>query len=73
LSRATIHLGVHNHLIANGKCNKFLEETRRLIAEEVVCMLDVKMFIISMSVNKTLAMHFFNDCSYGIVELFKGE
>jgi len=50
-----------------------LEETRRLIAEEVVCMLDVKMFIISMSVNKTLARHFFNDCSYGIVELFKGE
>jgi hypothetical protein len=36
-------------------------------------MLDVKMSVISMNVNKTLARHLFNDCSYGIVELFKGE
>ncbi len=48
-----IHLGVHNHFGADGKCKESLEETRRLIAEEVVCMLDVKMFAISMTVSKT--------------------
>jgi hypothetical protein len=52
-----IHLGVHNHFDADGKCKESLEETRRLIVEEVVCMLDVKMFVISMTVSKTLARH----------------
>ncbi len=44
-----------------------------MIAEEVVHTLDVKMSTISMNVSKTLARHLLNDCSYGIVELFKGE
>jgi tyrosine-protein phosphatase YwqE len=73
LSKVIIHLGVHNHLGADGKCKESLEETKRLIAEEDICMLDVKMFVISMTINKTLVRHLLNDCNYGIVEFFKGE
>jgi hypothetical protein len=35
-----IHLGVHNHPIGDGKCMESLEETKRLIAKEVVYMFD---------------------------------
>ncbi len=74
LSRATIHLGVHNHLIVDGKCRESLEETRRLIVEEVVCTPNAKMYVISLSARKTfLARQLLDDCSDGKVELFKGE
>jgi hypothetical protein len=45
LSRTMIHLGVHNRLIVDGKCRESLEETRRLIIEEVICTLNAKMFV----------------------------
>jgi hypothetical protein len=35
MSRVMIHLGVHNHLVTNGKCRELVKETRRLIAKEV--------------------------------------
>ncbi len=35
MSRATIHLGVHNHPVVDGKCRESIEETKRLIAKEV--------------------------------------
>jgi hypothetical protein len=35
LSILVIHLGVHNHPIADGKCKEILEEIRRSIAKEV--------------------------------------
>jgi hypothetical protein len=67
-------LGVHNHPIANGKCKEFLERTKSWIVEEVDCMPNVKMSMISLSANKTfLARYLFDDCSNGKVELFKGE
>ncbi len=74
LSRVIIHLGVHNHLIADGKCRELLKETRRFIAEAVNCTPDVKMFAISLGAIKTfLARYLLDDCSDGKVELFKGE
>jgi hypothetical protein len=69
-----IHLGIHNHFIVGGKCRERLEETKRLIVEEVICTPDVKTSVISLSVNKTfLARHLLNDYNNGIVELFKGK
>jgi hypothetical protein len=74
MSRKTIHLGVHNHPIVDGKCRKLVEETKRLIVEEVDRTLDAKIFSISLSANKTfLVSYLFNDSSDGIVELLKGE
>ncbi len=74
MSRATIHLGVHNHPIADGKCRKFFKETRRLIAKEVDCMPNEKIFSISFSANKTfLASYVLDDFSDGTWELFQGE
>jgi hypothetical protein len=71
MSRATIHLGVHNHPIADGKCWESIEEIRRLIVEEVDCMPN---FPISLSANKTLLVSYlFDDSSDGIEELLKGE
>jgi hypothetical protein len=72
--RATIHLGVHNHLVANGKCRKSIKETKRLIVEEVDRTLDAKIFTISFNANKTFLVNYLlNDSSDGIVELLKGE
>ncbi len=69
-----VHLGVHNHLVANAKCWESIKETKRLIAEEVDCMFNVKISLISFNVGKTfLASYLFDDSNDGIVELFKGE
>jgi len=74
MSRVAIHLGVHNNLVANGKCWESIKETRRLIAEEVECMLNAKIFSISLNASRTfLASYLFDDSNNGIVELFKGE
>jgi hypothetical protein len=54
MSRMAIHLGVHNHPIADGKCWESVKETRRLIAEEVDCMPNAKFSMISLNVNNTL-------------------
>jgi hypothetical protein len=40
----TIHLWVHKHLITNGKCKEFMDEIRRLIANDVNYMFDTKIF-----------------------------
>ncbi len=48
-----IHLGVHKHLVVDGKCKESMDETRRLIVEEVDRTLDVKISTTSLSANKT--------------------
>ncbi len=69
-----ILLGVHNHLVEDGKWKESLEETRRFIIEEVDRMHDVKMFAISLNASKTfLARHLLDDYSDGKMEFFKGE
>jgi len=74
MSKAVIHLGVHNHFVAYGKCWEFVKETRRLIAEEVDRTPNVKISSISLSANKTfLASYLFDDFRDGIMELLKGE
>jgi hypothetical protein len=51
-----------------------VDEIRRLIIEEVDCMLDAKIFAISLSASKTfLVRHSLDDCSNGIMEVFNGE
>jgi hypothetical protein len=37
ISRAVIHLGLHIHLVVEGKCKEYVDETRRSIAKEVDC------------------------------------
>jgi hypothetical protein len=74
LSKVAIYLGVHNHPIASGKCKEFLVETRRLITYEVICMPNVKTYMISFSASKTfLARHLLNDYNDDTMELHKGE
>jgi hypothetical protein len=74
MSRAMIHFGLHNHLALDGKCRKSIEETKRLIREEVDCMPDAKISLISFNVSKTLlANYLLDDSNDGIVEFLKGE
>jgi hypothetical protein len=54
MSKTIIHLGVHNHHVADGKCWELVEETRRLIAEEIDRTPNAKIFSISFNVSKTL-------------------
>jgi hypothetical protein len=44
--RMMIHLGAHNHHVADGKCQELVEETRRLIIEEFDRMPNAKVFLI---------------------------
>jgi hypothetical protein len=72
--KTIIHLDVHNHPVADGKCWKSIKETRRLIVEEVDHTPNAKIFAISLNVSKTFLVNYlFNDSSDDIVELFKGE
>ncbi len=74
ISRMVIHLGVHKHHVANGKCKEFVDKTRRLIVKEVDRTLDAKIFVISMNANFTLLVkHMFDDGSDDIMEHFNGE
>jgi hypothetical protein len=74
MSRAVIHLGVHNHPVMDGKCWELIKETKRLIVEEVDCTPNVKISLISFNANKTfLASYLLDDSSNGTMELFKGE
>jgi hypothetical protein len=51
---------------------EFLEETKRLIVEEVDYTLDTKMLAISLSASKTFWVgHLLDDCNNGKVELLK--
>jgi hypothetical protein len=74
MSKTMIHFGVHNHLIADGKCRKFVEEIIRLIAKKVDRMFDAKISAISLNASKTLLVSYLlHDSNNGTVELFKGE
>jgi len=74
MSRATIHLGVHNHLIVDGKCQESVEETRRLITKKVDRTPNAKISLISLSATNTfLASYLLDDSNDGTMEFFKGE
>jgi hypothetical protein len=74
MSKTMIHLGVHNHHVADGKCRELVKETRRLIAKEVDCTLDAKISLIFFSASKTFFVSYLlNDSSNGTMELLKGE
>jgi hypothetical protein len=60
--------------MVGGKCREFVNENRKLIAKEVDCMPNAKIFAILMSASKTfLAMHLLDDSGDGPVELLKGK
>jgi hypothetical protein len=51
-----------------------VDEIKRLIAKELDCMLDAKIFVISLSVSKTfLVRHLLDDCNNGIMGVFNNE
>ncbi len=71
ITRATIHFGVHKHLMADGKCREFMDKTIRL---EVDYTPNANILVISLGVNKTfLPTHLLNDSGDGILELMNGE
>jgi hypothetical protein len=60
--------------MVDGNCKESVDENKRLIAEEVDPTFDVKISIISLSVNKTfLTMHMFNNSVDGFMDLLKGK
>ncbi len=68
--RVVIHIEVHKHPMADGKCKEFVDKIKRLIAKEVNYTLDVKIFAISLGASKTfLVTHLLDDRGDGIVEL----
>ncbi len=60
--------------MVNGKCREFVDKITRLIAKEVEHTFDGKIFVISLSGNKTfLAKRLLDDNGNGTVELLHGE
>ncbi len=60
-------------LLANGKCKKTLDESKKLIEEEVNRTLNAKIFAIPLNASKSfLAKHLFNDNNDNSCEVFKG-
>jgi len=58
----------------DGKCKEFVDETKRLIAEEVNPIPNAKIFAISLSASKTfLATHLFNDSGDSLMDHLKGK
>jgi hypothetical protein len=69
-----IHLGVHKHLVGDGKCRESMDKTERLIAEEVDHIPDAKIFVISLSVSKMLLVkHLLDVCNNGTMEVINDE
>ncbi len=67
--RVANHFGVHNHHVVDGKCRESMDETKRLIAEEVDYRSDAKIFMILLGASKTfLATCLLDDSGNGIVE-----
>jgi hypothetical protein len=74
LSRTTIHLGTHVHLVFDGKCMEAFKEMENMVAKEVLCMPNAMSSIMTLVVSKTfLFCHLFNEIGQGIVELLKGD
>ncbi len=74
LSRAAIHLGIHAHLVYDGKCMEPFKEMENMVAKEVLHMPNAMSSTMTLVVNKTFMFCFlFNENGQGIVELLKGD
>jgi hypothetical protein len=68
-----IHLGVHLRPIVDGRCREAMDESKKLIEEEVNQILDAKIFAISLSANKSfLTKKLFKDNSDDNYKVLKG-
>jgi hypothetical protein len=74
LSRATIHFGTHEHLVAEDMCREALEEIKVLVEGYVSHSLDAKIFVITLNVSTTFLAHsLVNENGEGHVEILQGE
>jgi hypothetical protein len=74
ISKATIHLGVHKHLVVDGKHGESMDETKRLSTKEVDHMPNAKISTNSFNADKTfLVKHLLDDSGDGTIELLHNE
>jgi hypothetical protein len=74
VSRITIHLHTHAHLVFNGKCRESFEEMKNMVAKKALRIPNVTSFVIALATNKTFfSPHLFNEDGQGTIELLKGD
>jgi hypothetical protein len=74
LIRATIHLGLHDHLVVEGCSRKVFEHVKSLVKEEASCTLGATASAIVLATSKTfLSEHLLNVDGQGLVEVLKGD
>jgi len=74
LSRIVIHLGIHAHPIAKGKCRKSFKEMKNMVVNEVYYTPIITTLAIVLLVSKTFfSRHSFNEDGEGSMELLKGK
>jgi hypothetical protein len=70
-----ICLGVHKHLVGDGKCKEFMDKIiKRLITKEVDHMDNAKIYVISLTAsNMFLVNHLLDVCNNATMEVFNDE
>jgi hypothetical protein len=72
--QATIHLGLHNHLMVEGHSKKMFEQVKSLVEEEVSYTLGDVVSTITLATSKTFLLeHLPKEDGQGLVEVLKGD
>lgn len=71
--QVAVHLGTHDHLVAEGTCRKVVDQVKALVHEEVSCIPLATQFIIVLAASKMfLSQHLFNKDGEGSTKFLKG-
>ncbi len=69
-----MHLGTHDHLVAEVTLEKFSIQVKSLVNEEVFCTSEVIVLTLALIASKTfLSEHLLNEDGEGLVEILKGD
>jgi hypothetical protein len=71
---AAIHLGSHEHPVAEGRSRKMFEHVKSLVEDEVFHTPRATMLAIALATSKTFfSEHLLNEDGQGLVEVLKGD
>jgi len=74
LTQATIHLGLHDHSMAESCLKEVCKQVKSSVEKEVSRTLGATMLVITLPKSKTFLLeHLLNEDGHGLVEVLKGD